>query len=232
MTVSAVRKSDPFQFSIQVLDEKSVAALDKLMSDLGLHHRNQANQAPSGWAPKTGDLISARFSEDNQWYRARVKRVSTLKKEAQIYLIDYGNEETTSFSYLRPLDPKFKALPAQAKDARLSFVKLVPRDSEHGAEAWGLFSQWAENRKLVANVDQREGNLLHVRLIDPTNPIVADDPLACLNADLAREGLATLDKSLRYLGAYPAVVKKIEQATEGAKADRLGIFEFGDVSED
>lgn len=45
-------------------------------------------------------------------------------------------------------------------------------------------------------------------------------------------GLATVDKSCRYLGAYPQVVKKIDQATEGAKADRLGIFEFGDVSED
>lgn len=55
-------------------------------------------------------------------------------------------------------------------------------------------------------------------------------------------GLATLDKSCRYAGAYPQVVKKIEAgklavngfqmgkelttlATEGAKADRLGIFE-------
>lgn len=45
-------------------------------------------------------------------------------------------------------------------------------------------------------------------------------------------GLATLDKSCRYIAAYPQVVKKIDQACEGAKADRLGIFEFGDVSED
>jgi len=53
--------------------------------------------------------------------------------------------------------------------------------------------QWVRNadpqgRKLVANVDQREGNLLHLRLIDPSDPNAADDPLACLNADLVREG--------------------------------------------
>lgn len=46
----------------------------------------------------------------------------------------------------------------------------------------------AQGRKLVANVDHREGNLLHLRLIDPTDPNAADDPLACLNADLVREG--------------------------------------------
>jgi hypothetical protein len=42
----------------------------------------------------------------------------------------------------------------------------------------------------VANVDQREGNLLHLRLIDPSDPNAADDPMACLNADLVREGMS------------------------------------------
>lgn len=67
-----------------------------------------------------------------------------------------------------------------------------------------------QGRKLVANIDQREGNLLHVRLIDPSDPNAADDPLACLNADLVREGLATVDKSLRYINSYPQILKKLE----------------------
>lgn len=39
------------------------------------------------------------------------------------------------------------------------------------------------------------------------------------------KGLATIDKSLRYAAAYPQVVQKLNQAMEGAKRDRLGIFE-------
>lgn len=88
-------------------------------------------------------------------------------------------------------------------------------------------------------MDHREGNILHLRLIDPTDPNAAEDPMACLNADLVREGLATIDKSCRYLSAYPQVLQKLQAgelysrfmagltcaATEGAKADRLGIFE-------
>ncbi|WWD01433.1 hypothetical protein V866_008377 [Kwoniella sp. B9012] len=229
--VSSV-KEDPFSFSVQILDKDSVASLEKLMSDFSLHHKQPTSNSPAGFSPKTGDLVSAKFSEDNQWYRAKVKKASALKKEAQLYFIDYGNEETLPFSRIRPLDSKFKGLPGQAKEARLSFVKLVPRTSEYGSDALRRFNYFTENRKLVANIDQKEGNLLHLRLIDPSDPNAADDPLACINADLAREGLATIDKSVRYLNAYPQVKRKLEDAMEGAKRDRLGIFEFGDVSED
>jgi staphylococcal nuclease domain-containing protein 1 len=38
-------------------------------------------------------------------------------------------------------------------------------------------------------------------------------------------GLATVDKSLRYLQSYPQVLQKLEAASDGAKRDRLGIFE-------
>lgn len=98
-----------------------VAALEKLMSDFSLHHR-QASAATSSFTPKAGDLVSAKFSKDDRWYRARVKRASAIKKEAQVYLIDYGDEETVPFSKIRPLDEKFKSLPGQAKEARLRCV--------------------------------------------------------------------------------------------------------------
>ena len=84
--VSAVRDSDPFGFSVQILDKSSeslnqsieisplltgycsdVASLEKLMSDFSLHHRAATASAPSGFSPKTGELVSAKFTEDNQW---------------------------------------------------------------------------------------------------------------------------------------------------------------------
>lgn len=83
---------------------------------------------------------------------------------------------------------------------------------------------------MIANVDQREGQLLHLRLIDPQDPNSATDPMACLNADLVREGpstlitdnptaligitpsgLATIDKSCRYANAYPQVLNSLKQ---------------------
>ncbi|EEB98141.1 hypothetical protein MPER_02405, partial [Moniliophthora perniciosa FA553] len=56
---------------------------------------------------------------DGAWYRAKIRRSSPLKKEAELTFIDYGNQETVLFSNIRPLDPKFRSLPGQAQDARL-----------------------------------------------------------------------------------------------------------------
>ena len=94
-----------------------IASLEKLMREFDLHHKG-AVTTPSGFVPKGGDLVSAKFS-DGSWYRAKIRRASPVKKEAEITFIDYGNQETVPFSDIRPLDPKFRSLPGQAQDARL-----------------------------------------------------------------------------------------------------------------
>ncbi|KAM6493388.1 hypothetical protein JOM56_011522 [Amanita muscaria] len=43
----------------------------------------------------------------------------SFKKEAEVTFIDYGNQDTIPFSNIRPLDPRFRALPGQSQDARL-----------------------------------------------------------------------------------------------------------------
>lgn len=61
----------------------------------------------------------------------------------------------------------------------------------------------------------------------------AHEPLACINADLVAEGLASIDrKGCKYLQAYPQVYKKLQDSIREAKRDRAGMFEFGDVEED
>ncbi|EJU04311.1 hypothetical protein DACRYDRAFT_20881 [Dacryopinax primogenitus] len=228
--VSDIRSSPTgAAFSIQILKDGGIAALEKLMSEFAIHNRT-ASSAP-GFAPKKGDLVSAKFSADGQWYRAKVARSSPVKKEAEITFIDYGNQETVAFSQMRPLDGKFKTLPAQATDARLSFVKLVGSESEYGEEALQRFHSLCEGRKLIAITDYREGPLLHLRLIDPTSASLTD-PSACINVDLVREGLAQADKSCRYLSSNPTIGKAIAAAADEARRERLGIYEYGDVSED
>jgi len=176
--------------------------------------------------------VSAKFS-DGSWYRAKVRRSSALKKEAEVTFIDYGNQDTVAFKDMRPLDSKFASLPGQAQDARLSFVKLADASSEYGPEAVDRFRLLCEGRKLVANIDSREGPLLHLRLMDPSNPSVAEDVLACINVDLVREGFASIDRrACKYLNSYPTMVSRLRTATNDAKRERLGMFEFGDVEED
>ncbi len=115
-----------------------------------------------------------------------------------------------------------------------SFIKLVGPDSDYHAEAIDRFTSLCEGRKLIANVDHREGPLLHLRLIDPNDPASADPhSYACINADLLRDGVATIDKKgCRYIQSYPELVKKLRGSILEAKKYRAGMFEFGDVEED
>ncbi|KAI0000404.1 transcription factor [Russula vinacea] len=227
--VSDVRTKNGFnsryKFSIRRVKFQGIASLAQLMRDFSAHYKGTA--PPAGFVPKAGDLVSAKFS-DGAWYRAKIRRVSPVKREAEVTFIDYGNQDTIGFADIRPLDRKFQTLPGQAHDARLSFVKLVGEDSEYRQDAISRFHQLCDGRKLVANIDHKEGSTLHLRLIDPADPVTADDPLASINVDLVRDGLASVDrKGCKYLASYPQVQKKLQEAVAGAKRDRCGMFELG-----
>lgn len=75
--------------------------------------------------------------------------VLNVLQEAELTFIDYGNQETVPFSDIRPLDPKFRSLPAQSHEAKLSFLKLVGPESEYYSEAVDRFRSLCEGRKLV-----------------------------------------------------------------------------------
>ncbi|KZT08461.1 transcription factor [Laetiporus sulphureus 93-53] len=225
--ISDVRTTNGFGFSVQILNTEGIASLEKLMRDFSLYHKGATET--SGFVPRSGDLVSAKFS-DGSWYRAKVRRASPVKKQAEVTFIDYGNQDTVKFANIRPLDSRFRSLPGQAHDARLSFIKLVDPKNEHYTEAVERFRVLCEGRKLVANVDYREGPLLHLRLFDPAQ---SQSPETSINADLLREGLATVDKKgCKYLAAYPAVVKSMQEAVAAAKHDHVGMFYYGDVEED
>ncbi|KAI0093340.1 transcription factor [Irpex rosettiformis] len=225
--ISDVRTHNGVNFSIQILNTEGIKHLLELMREFSQYHKTVAS--PAGFVPKSNDLVSAKFS-DGQWYRARVRRVSPVKREAEVTFIDYGNQGTVGFNDIRPLDPRFRSLPGQAHDARLSFIKIVGPESEYHQEAVDRFRQLCDGKKLVANTDFKEGSLLHLRLMDGEQHT---DSLSSVNVDLLREGLATIDrKGCRYLSSYPQVLKKMQEAVKEAKRDRMGIFEFGDVEED
>ena len=92
-----------------------IASLAQLMRDFSAHYKTTPSP---GFAPKAGNLVSAKFS-DGAWYWAKIRRVSPVKRKAEVTFIDYGNQDTIGFKDIRPLDSKFQKLPGQAHDARL-----------------------------------------------------------------------------------------------------------------
>lgn len=66
------------------------AKLETLMSKL---HKEFQDSPPlaGAFTPKRNDLCAAQFSEDNEWYRAKVEKVQG--QNATILYVDYGNKE-------------------------------------------------------------------------------------------------------------------------------------------
>lgn len=142
---SDIRTEPSFSFALQILKGGGIPELSKLMEDFSLYH-SSASAAGSAATYRSGDLVSAKFTADDAWYRAKVRRSNPAKKEAEVIFIDYGNSEVLPYSRLRSLDPRFKSLPPQAKEATLSFVKLLGKESDYGAEAVERFSSLSEVR--------------------------------------------------------------------------------------
>ena len=209
------------------------AALTELMSAFRSFHLNKANDTPLPGPPKAGDLVAARFTEDNEWYRGRIRRNDREKKQAEVLYIDYGNSETVPWSRLRPLSQaqfSVQKLKPQASDAVLSLLQF-PASPEYLADAVGFIGEQTFDRSLVANVDYLSPDgTLHVTLLDPT---VSKNLEQSVNADIIREGLAMVPRKLkaweRAAGETLAHLQKLE---EEAKQARRGMWEYGDLTED
>jgi staphylococcal nuclease domain-containing protein 1 len=66
--------------------------LEQLMSKLRQEFKNSPPVSGS-YTPKRGDLCAAKFSEDEEWYRAKIEKISG--SNATIKYIDYGNSEVS-----------------------------------------------------------------------------------------------------------------------------------------
>lgn len=71
--------------------------LESLMDKI--HQEFKANAPlPGSYVPRKGNVCAARFSLDDQWYRAKVEKVAD-DKTVHIFYIDYGNREVSCFVY-------------------------------------------------------------------------------------------------------------------------------------
>lgn len=177
---------------MQIISPTTTTALTNLMNDFRTFHLSSSQTTVS--TPKSGDLVAAQFSEDSEWYRARIRRIDRDARRADVIFLDYGNAESLPWSSLRPLSqPQFnlQTLRPQAVDAQLSFCQM-PRAAGYLAEAVGYLNKVVVNRQLVARVDnnhnRRSGDHdapLFVTLFEPEG-----EEEDSVNAGLVAEGLA------------------------------------------
>ncbi|EEQ89122.1 hypothetical protein RJZ56_007677 [Blastomyces dermatitidis] len=208
-------------------------ALTEMMSAFRTFHLNKANDTPLSGPPKAGDLVAAKFTEDNEWYRAKIRRNDREGKKADVIYIDYGNYETVPWTRLRPLtQPQFSVqkVRPQATDAVLSFLQF-PVSPEYLRDAVGYLGERTFDRQLVANVDYTAPDgTLHVTLLDPSESKSLEHSI---NADVISEGLAMVPRKLKgWERSATETLKHLEKLQDEAKEGRKGMWEYGDLTED
>jgi staphylococcal nuclease domain-containing protein 1 len=209
------------------------SALTELMSAFRSFHINKANDTPLAGPPKAGDWVAAQFSEDGDWYRAKVRRNDREKQEAEVVYVDFGNSESLPWSSLRPLtQPQFsnQKLRPQAIDAVLSLAQF-PTSPDYLEDAVAFVGDQTFDRQLVANVDNVESDgTLHVTLLDPAVSKSLDQSI---NADIIHEGMAMVPRKLKaWERASAETLDNLRELEAEAKAERRGMWEYGDLTED
>ncbi|KAF1838458.1 hypothetical protein BDW02DRAFT_565051 [Decorospora gaudefroyi] len=209
------------------------SALTSLMDAFGKFHLNPANNAGLPSPPKAGEFVAAKFTADDQWYRARIRRNDREAKKAEVVYIDYGNSETIPWSRLRPLS-QAQFLPSklkpQAVEAQLAFLQM-PGNTEYLGDAVSFIAQETADRALVARVHAVEKDgMLWVTLYNPDQSTTGTESI---NADILAEGLAMVPKKMRpWERSANDMVTAMKKKQDVAKEERRGQWEYGDLTED
>ncbi|EAA11810.3 staphylococcal nuclease domain-containing protein 1 [Anopheles arabiensis] len=207
------------QFYAQHTDQG--AKLEELMTKLRQDFKAMPPVTGS-YAPKRGDMCAAKFSEDNEWYRAKVEKVEKGGNVTILY-IDYGNRETVPSTRLAMIPPTFISEKPFAH-LYVPALLLLPTDADDRAEAVKAFSQDVLNRTLNMNVEYRISGTEYVTLTDPATK-------ADIAEDLIADGYLIADKNKKDR-RLTKLIADYKDAEQKARKQHKGIWQYGDSTED
>ncbi|XP_057682357.1 tudor domain-containing protein 1 isoform X2 [Corythoichthys intestinalis] len=172
--------------SFQSPDSIIVQKVDNagIIQKLQLQLRQHCNQlsVPQNFRPAPGTACCALFTEDKQWYRAKVLAYSSEERVCVSYF-DFGNSEDLDIACLKPISSELLVLPMQAIPCALAGIQPV-------GESWSTECLLALQHRLsnrilrLAIEGAQEGSTL-VALVDE-----ASDPQADMAELLVSAGYA------------------------------------------
>ncbi|CAL1537379.1 unnamed protein product [Lymnaea stagnalis] len=211
--------TDSLTFFAQNVDNG--ATLEKLMEDL--RQEMESNPPlPGAYTARKGEVCAARFSQDNQWYRAKIEKIEG--STASVLFVDYGNREKTPVSGLCSLPANFKTLPPQATEYTLACV-AVPSDEEAKQDAVDALCHDIINQTMLLNVEYRGGSgspdFVSLKHAETEDDVVTG---------LVTEGYLTVEA--RKEKRLAKIVSEYQKAQEEAKRLRKNLWRYGDFRED
>ncbi|XP_013172201.1 PREDICTED: maternal protein tudor-like isoform X2 [Papilio xuthus] len=145
------------KFYVQLSDK--IEELNSVMDAVKVHCESKSSP---GELP-VGAACCARFPDDDNWYRARVK--DTKGNKVIVTYVDYGNEQEINVSDLRTITPDLIRLPAQALKCALKGYENKPVETKTSNQLEML----ALEKTLMAHVvGMLSSDTMLVTLVDDT----------------------------------------------------------------
>ena len=222
---------NPATLTLSFNQVKGADRVNQLLEDFKKWHALPAHSKALAAPPKIGQFVSAKFSADGEWYRAKIRRNDRDNKASEVYFIDYGNEEKVPWTELRPLPDEFGISVAkpQAIDLVLSGTQF-PKSNDYNEEICNYLMSQLLDHRLISRVDSSDSSgTLYVTLYDGADRQEPDS----INADLVGKGWGMVNRKLRpHEKIMTGTMTMLQAKEDEAKKGHLGIWEYGDISED
>ncbi|XP_058262771.1 tudor domain-containing protein 1 isoform X2 [Hemibagrus wyckioides] len=163
-TAIVTHLQSPSEIICQKLENASV--IQQLQKSL--REQCTKTQASENFRPAPGTICCSLFSEDNQWYRAKVLAYSSEDRVCVGY-IDFGNSEEVVLNQLRPINMDLLVLASQAIPCALAGIK--PISHVWSEETVVTLKQLVCNRFLrVEILGERDGTALVAMVDESSDP--------------------------------------------------------------
>ncbi|NXT33693.1 TDRD1 protein, partial [Pelecanoides urinatrix] len=157
----------PHEFYIQMSSPEVLDQISKLSVKLQDCYANTVTQEQ--YIAMKGEVCVARCSLDQTWNRALVKDVDILQKKAQVFYIDYGNEENIPLSWIKALQKDIELLfpPCAIK---CSFANYDPKEKGWNEGITSFSSQLIGKHCSVTVVDVLQEEMMLSFAVDVVLP--------------------------------------------------------------
>jgi staphylococcal nuclease domain-containing protein 1 len=215
--VSYVAEDSPTFFAQKVQTGPELVALMEQM------HTALANAAAPAvaYTPVKDRMCVAKYSRDNQWYRAVVQKVQG--GNVDVFFIDYGNTDKLSVNQLAAIPNEFAGLPAQAEKYNLACVTMPDEEDDKQNAADNLYDLLMDGAVFLLNEEYTGPTGKHASLIHEESK----DDIAEM---LIRDGYFLAES--RREKRLAKLVEDYAKAQAEAMANRKRIWQYGDFRED
>ncbi|KAF0976022.1 hypothetical protein FDP41_004698 [Naegleria fowleri] len=179
---------------------------------------------PTLSSPSVGSLCLSQFTEDNNWYRAKI--VSINDSNCIVLYSDFGNSEEKPLSSLKqvPAESELLKIRPCAQKARLAFVK--PHRQLFRVDLETLLRDTLMEGEWLLTVEYVDNGIEYVTL-QPKGAKNQDT----INSQIVRSGLAFIDRPVLQRH-FKNLLASYEEDREYAASKHLNLYEMGDFGDD